>query len=94
MSDSNTDANAAMNPSADGDVLGAENSDGQDAPTNAQKDPEDWVTGDEPMTGAQRSYLDTLARQAGETIPADLTKAEASEHIDRLQQATGRGTDG
>lgn len=57
----------------------------------AVKDPDEWVTGDEPMTGAQRSYLDTLAREAGEEIPANLTKAEASEHIDRLQQATGRG---
>ncbi len=57
----------------------------------AVKDPEQWVTGDEPMTGAQRSYLDTLAREAGEEIPANITKAEASEHIDRLQQATGRG---
>ena len=55
-----------------------------------EKDPSEWVTGDEPMTGAQRSYLDTLARQAGEQLPADLTKAEASEHIDRLQQQTGR----
>ena len=59
--------------------------------SNAVKDPSDWTTGDEPMTGAQRSYLDTLAREAGEQIPADLTKAQASEHIDRLQQATGRG---
>jgi hypothetical protein len=58
----------------------------------AAKDPSDWVTGDEPMTGAQRSYLDTLAREAGEEIPANLTKAEASEQIDRLQQKTGRGT--
>jgi hypothetical protein len=57
----------------------------------ASKDPSDWVTGDEPMTGPQRSYLDTLARQAGEELPADLTKAEASEHIDRLQRVTGRG---
>ncbi len=55
-----------------------------------RKDPEEWVTGDEPMTGAPRSYLDTLAREAGETISADLTKAEASEHIDRLQAQTGR----
>jgi hypothetical protein len=55
------------------------------------KDPSDWVTGDEPMTGAQRSYLETLARQAGEQLPADLTKAQASEHIDRLQEQTGRG---
>jgi hypothetical protein len=69
------------------DLLGA------DAPTTTEKDPEDWVTGDEPMTGAQRSYLDTLAREAGETLNADLTKAEASEHIERLQSATGRGTD-
>ncbi|SDS21966.1 Protein of unknown function [Nocardioides scoriae] len=53
--------------------------------TGAQRDPEEWVTGDEPMTGPQRSYLDNLARQAGEELPADLTKAQASEHIDRLQ---------
>ena len=51
----------------------------------ASKDPADWVTGDEPMTAAQKSYLDTLAREAGEEIPADITKAEASEHIERLQ---------
>ena len=57
----------------------------------ASKDPSDWVTGDEPMTAPQKSYLDTLAREAGEELPADLTKAEASEHIDRLQQKTGRG---
>jgi hypothetical protein len=90
MTDSNASANAAHHPSADGDVLGA---DSPDDGSNARKDPEDWVTGDEPMTGAQRSYLDTLAREAGETLSADLTKAEASEHIDRLQQSTGRGTD-
>jgi Protein of unknown function (DUF3072) len=57
---------------------------------STEKDPEEWVTGDEPMTGAQRSYLDTLAREAGEEIPADLTKAEASEHIDRLQGRSER----
>jgi Protein of unknown function (DUF3072) len=57
-----------------------------------EKDPDDWVTGDEPMTGAQRSYLDTLAREAGEQLSPDLSKAEASEHIDRLQTKTGRGT--
>ncbi|NQX12063.1 DUF3072 domain-containing protein [Microbacteriaceae bacterium VKM Ac-2855] len=72
----------------DDDVLGAR---GDDDSTTASKDPADWVTGDEPMTGPQRSYLDTLAREAGETLPADLTKAQASEHIDRLQSATGRG---
>lgn len=56
-----------------------------------EKNPEDWTTGDEPMTGPQRSYLETLAREAGEDVPADLTKAQASELIDRLQQKTGRG---
>lgn len=49
------------------------------------KDPSDWVSGDDPMTDSQRSYLDSLARQSGETLPANLTKAEASEHIDRLR---------
>jgi hypothetical protein len=53
--------------------------------SGAVRDPEEWVTGDEPMTGPQRSYLDNLARQEGEELSADLTKAEASEHIDRLQ---------
>lgn len=57
---------------------------------NAARDPEEWVTGNEPMTDAQRSYLDTLAREAGEELPADLTKAEASEHIDRLQSRSKR----
>lgn len=60
--------------------------------SSTEKDPEDWVTGDEPMTGAQKSYLDTLAREAGEQLSPDLTKAEASEHIDRLQDKTGRGS--
>jgi Protein of unknown function (DUF3072) len=56
-----------------------------------EKDPQDWVTGDEPMTGPQESYLGTLAREAGEEVPADLTKAEASQKIDELQERTGRG---
>jgi len=56
-----------------------------------EKDPSTWVTGDEPATGAQKSYIDTLARQAGEQIPADINKAEASETIERLQEETGRG---
>jgi hypothetical protein len=73
------------NTSSNDDVIGA------GAGNTTEKDPDDWVTGDEPMTGAQRSYLDTLARDAGETLPGDLTKAQASEHIDRLQAATGRG---
>lgn len=73
-----------------------ENTIGADSPGvsgTTEKDPSEWVTGDEPMTGAQRSYLDTLAREAGEQLPADLTKAQASEHIDRLQAQTGRGND-
>ena len=57
----------------------------------AAKDPEDWVTGDEPMTAAQRSDLDTLAREAGAQLDPDMSKAEASEHIERLQKKTGRG---
>jgi Protein of unknown function (DUF3072) len=65
--------------------------DQNDVTSNAEKDPEDWTTGDEPMTGPQQSYLHTLAREAGEEVPADLTKAQASELIDRLQQTTGRG---
>ena len=51
------------------------------------------MTGDEPMTGPQASYLETLAREAGEDVPDDLTKAQASEMIERLQAATGRGGD-
>ncbi len=56
-----------------------------------EKDPEDWVTGDEPMTGPQRSYLETLAQEAGEPVDGDLTKADASKLIDDLQERTGRG---
>lgn len=78
--------NSEQNPT--GDVLGARGTDDQNA---ASKDPSEWVTGDEPMTASQRSYLDTLAREAGEELPADLTKAQASTEIDRLQEKTGRG---
>jgi Protein of unknown function (DUF3072) len=57
----------------------------------AEKDPADWVTGDEPMTGPQRSYLHTLAQEAGRKAPDDLTKAQASNLIEELQHSTGRG---
>lgn len=57
---------------------------------NLEKDPSEWVSGDDPMTEAQRSYLDTLAKQAGEQLPASLTKAEASQHIDRLKTQLGK----
>ena len=58
---------------------------------NAVKDPETWVTGSEPMTGAQASYLQTLSEEAGEEFDETVTKAQASERIDELQQKTGRG---
>lgn len=61
--------------------------------SNTIKDPDDWTTGDEPMTGAQRSYLKTLSDEAGETLDENLSKAEASKRINELQQKTGRGLD-
>ena len=54
-----------------------------------EKDPSDWVTGDEPMTGAQASYLETLSRQTGGEVPEDLTKADASRTIDELRDKAG-----
>ena len=58
---------------------------------NTQKDPDDWTTGDEPMTGAQASYLKTLSEEAGEEFDGTLNKADASKRIDELQEKTGRG---
>ncbi|RYY56947.1 MAG: DUF3072 domain-containing protein [Chitinophagaceae bacterium] len=58
---------------------------------NRIKDPKDWTTGDEPLTGAQESYLETLAAEAKENLPDNMTKAEASEKIEELQEKTGRG---
>lgn len=63
------------------------------AHSNRVKDPQDWVTGDEEMTGAQASYLKTLCEQAREPFDPNLTKAEASRRIDELQHKTGRGLD-
>ena len=57
------------------------------------KDPEQWTTGDEPMTGPQASYLSTLAQEAGVDVPDNLSKADASRLIDDLQNRTGRGAD-
>ena len=62
--------------------------------SNAEKDPDNWTTGDEPMTGAQASYLKTLSEEAGEPFDDSLTKADASMRIDALQEATGRGQNG
>ena len=68
------------------------NEKGQDN-SNEIKNPDQWTTGGEEMTGAQRSYLNTLSGEAGEELDADLTKAEASKKIDELQHKTGRGLD-
>jgi hypothetical protein len=62
-----------------------------DPGSNTIKDPDDWTTGDEPMTGAQASYLKTLSEEAGEEFDPGLSKAEASKRIDELQERTGRG---
>ena len=59
--------------------------------SNLEKDPAEWKTGDQPMTGAQASYLKTLSDQANEPFDENLTKAEASRRIDELQERTGRG---
>ncbi|MGI8545966.1 MAG: DUF3072 domain-containing protein [Gemmatimonadaceae bacterium] len=56
---------------------------------NTVKNPDDWKTGDEPMTGAQRSYLHTLASDANEPVDDNMTKAEASKKIDELRGETG-----
>ena len=61
--------------------------------SNTIKDPDDWTTGDEKMTGAQHSYLTTLSAEAGEAFDENLTKAEASKRIEELQHKTGRGLD-
>jgi len=62
----------------------------QNDATGLQKDPDDWKTGDEPMTAAQRSYLETLSSDTGEEIGGELTKAEASKKIDELRQKSPR----
>jgi hypothetical protein len=69
-------------PEENTETLGASTPGANDA---LEKDPSDWVSGDDPMTESQKSYLDTLARQAGEELPATINKAEASQHIDRLK---------
>jgi hypothetical protein len=62
--------------------------------SNMQKDPDQWTTGEEPMTGAQRSYLKTLCEEAKVDFDDRLTKAQASKRIDELQRRTGRGAAG
>jgi hypothetical protein len=87
MSEFASEANEAANEEVG--TIGASGRGDQDPAL--QKDPSHWVSGDDPMTAAQRSYLDTLAQQAGEELPADLSKAEASQHIDRLKSGLGIG---
>lgn len=64
---------------------------GANVEPNPERNPEQWVTGDEPMTGPQSSYLQTLCQEAGEEFDPNLTKAQASSRIEQLQAATGRG---
>ena len=76
-------------------AMSDQRNDPRDQPnTNTEKDPDDWVTGDEAMTGAQASYLETLSQEAGEEFDPSLSKAEASKKIDELQERTGRGAGG
>ncbi|MGY1916225.1 DUF3072 domain-containing protein [Blastococcus sp. SYSU DS0973] len=60
-------------------------SEANSADQTTEKDPDTWVTGDEPATGAQKSYLETLARGTDEAVPEDLSKADASKKIDELK---------
>lgn len=72
-------------PAAEGETIGSTEPGSSES---LERDPSDWVSGDDPMTEAQKSYLDTLAKAAGEELPADMNKAEASLHIDRLRNAS------
>ena len=63
----------------------------QQTPDPSIKDPDEWVSGDEPSTAAQDSYLHTLAREAGREVPDGLTKRDAAKMIEELQESTGRG---
>ena len=91
MTDANTSTGASAPPIAESLAV-PDGATTHEAAEHAAKPTDQWVTGDEPITGPQASYLETLAREAGEDIPEHLTKAQASEMIDRLQSATGRGT--
>jgi hypothetical protein len=83
----------SVNRSRQGDSKQNQKVPSQPDRTNTVKDPDEWTTGDEEMTGAQRSYLKTLSDEAGEELNDNLSKADASKKIDELQQKTGRGKD-
>jgi len=85
-----SDASVPQDPGVPGVKL-PEDEPGQGTGSNTEKDPDEWVTGDEPMTGAQASYLQTLSQEANEPFDETLTKAQASKRIDELQAKTGRG---
>ncbi len=87
-----TDTERQQNPKQQAGSAGGHGAGHHDG-SNAQKDPDQWVTGDESMTGAQASYLKTLSEEAGEAFDEGLTKAEASKRIDELREQTGRGID-
>lgn len=91
MAQSTKNATQAKGPQGEGPDL-ANPKANPDQTSNQIKDPEDWVTGREPMTGAQASYLKTLSEQAHEPNAYDpkLDKADASKRIDHLKQETGR----
>lgn len=93
MSEFASEPSQAAREEADPIQAGPENTEtlGGSAPDPLQRDPAEWVSGADPITPAQKSYLDNLARQAGEELPADLTKAEASQQIERLKAQLGLG---
>ena len=85
--DAGSDRRSAM--SAESDRGSKSQADGT-VGDNTVKDPDDWKSGEEPMTGAQRSYLKTLSDEAKEPADENLTKAEASKRIDELRERLGR----
>ena len=86
-----TDKNSSPKVDRKGEPMTTKDTQQQQDQSNMRKDPDKWVTGDEPMTGAQRSYLHTLAEEAGEQVDDNMSKAEASKKIDEHQEKTGRG---
>ncbi|WP_110668508.1 DUF3072 domain-containing protein [Salinicola halophilus] len=91
MSDSRDDN--AQQPVDDQQPIDDQQSADDQQPSNVEKDPQEWVTGEQSMTGAQHSYLKTLCEEAGVAFDENLTKAQASQQIDELQHKTGRGED-
>jgi len=86
-------ADASFERMCDGNTRDMTENNSDRAPNaNPEKDTSDWVTGDEPMTGPQHSYLHTLAQEAERDVPEEMTKAQASDLIEELQAQTGRGS--